>query len=478
MNSILKTLSIVTILFIYCVPASIGEEPAPYTSNTGIYSDGEKVGYSRISIKESDGLTLVRESTELNIKLLDKTQRVKTEAEYILSGYALASFKFTMSSDAGDLSAVGIADKGELRIKIKSLSGVTDITLPTEEEFTIFALLPRWLADRPMSVGGEYTVPLFDPAAALMGIEAGDLVSTHKVAARETVEIPALGSVDTYRVESSFLGSRYTSWITPEGEVIKQTLPPGLTAFKEAGEDAGGGKYASFDIMRKTSIPSEVKLDNPRGLKYLKAEVTVRGERDHGLTDLSDGYRQYSKDDIVEIKPPDLDDINSYTLPYEDDLFSEYISPTYLIQSGDALIKKKAGDIVKGETDPIKAASRINTWVYKNLKKEGTVSLPNARDVLQSRAGDCNEHAALFAALARASGIPTKLAVGTIYIDGRFYYHAWNEVFVGQWIAVDPTYGQMPADATHIKLIEGDLKNSKDIMKLVGKLNIKVLDAS
>ena len=154
------------------------------------------------------------------------------------------------------------------------------------------------------------------------------------------------------------------------------------------------------------------------------------------------------------------------------------MSPSYLIQSGDEKIVSKAREITEGASGPQEAAGKINAWVYENLKKEGTVSLPNALDVLSTKKGDCNEHAALFAALSRAAGIPTKVVMGTIYIDGRFYYHAWNEVYLGGWVAVDPTYGQMPADATHIKLVEGDLKKSGEILKVVGTIKIEVLDAS
>jgi transglutaminase-like putative cysteine protease len=106
------------------------------------------------------------------------------------------------------------------------------------------------------------------------------------------------------------------------------------------------------------------------------------------------------------------------------------------------------------------------------------VSIPNALDVLKTRKGDCNEHATLFAALSRAAGIPTKVILGVVFLDGKFYYHAWNEVFVGNWIAVDPTLGQFPADASHIKFIEGDLGKSSEIIKLVGKIKLEVKEAS
>jgi len=121
---------------------------------------------------------------------------------------------------------------------------------------------------------------------------------------------------------------------------------------------------------------------------------------------------------------------------------------------------------------------KINDWVYNYLEKTPTLSLPNALDVLKTRKGDCNEHATLFAALTRSVGVPTRLALGLVLLDSKFYYHAWNEVFVGKWVAVDPTFGQFPADATHIKFIEGNLSRSSEILKLVGNLNLEVIEAS
>ena len=43
-------------------------------------------------------------------------------------------------------------------------------------------------------------------------------------------------------------------------------------------------------------------------------------------------------------------------------------------------------------------------------------------------------------------------------------------------MAVDPTFGQVTADATHIKLLEGEtLADLVPIMDVVGKVKIRVL---
>jgi transglutaminase-like putative cysteine protease len=92
------------------------------------------------------------------------------------------------------------------------------------------------------------------------------------------------------------------------------------------------------------------------------------------------------------------------------------------------------------------------------------------------RAGDCNEHAVLFAALARAAGLPARVVAGVVYLDGAFLYHAWNEVWLGDgWVSVDAALDQMPADATHIKLLTGGPETHATLAAVVGRLSIEVL---
>jgi transglutaminase/protease-like cytokinesis protein 3 len=96
--------------------------------------------------------------------------------------------------------------------------------------------------------------------------------------------------------------------------------------------------------------------------------------------------------------------------------------------------------------------------------------------VLHTKKGDCNEHTVLFNALARAAGIPARTVVGMVYLRGAFYYHAWSEVWLGQWISLDSVLDQFPADVTHIKFVEGDIDRQIDILQLIGKLKIEVLE--
>jgi transglutaminase-like putative cysteine protease len=125
---------------------------------------------------------------------------------------------------------------------------------------------------------------------------------------------------------------------------------------------------------------------------------------------------------------------------------------------------------------------RLTRYVNGLLEKKPTMSIPSAREVLRTKVGDCNEHTALFVAMARAIGIPARIDVGLVFVRGAFYYHAWPEVYIdegdgrGLWLPVDPTLNQFPADATHVRLARGGLEKQTVILPLVGRLKMTILD--
>ena len=122
------------------------------------------------------------------------------------------------------------------------------------------------------------------------------------------------------------------------------------------------------------------------------------------------------------------------------------------------------------------AAVRLAEHVNRRLEKAYGASQDRASDVLATGKGDCTEHAVLFVALARALGVPARQVHGLVYAryaDGKdaLYWHAWAEVLSGgEWIAVDPTFGQPVADATHLALGSGP---QVDTVGLLGALEVR-----
>ena len=153
-----------------------------------------------------------------------------------------------------------------------------------------------------------------------------------------------------------------------------------------------------------------------------------------------------------------------------------FLACTPLVQCDQPAIRERADAIVRGELDPWRRAVLLERWVNRNLTKRPVPALPSALDVLATREGDCTEHTVLFTALARAVGLPTRMAAGLVWSDevGAFAYHAWPEVYVGRWVWTDPTLGQEVADATHIELATGSVEDWRLVTAFLGSLRIEL----
>jgi hypothetical protein len=255
------------------------------------------------------------------------------------------------------------------------------------------------------------------------------------------------------------------SWISPEGIALQSESPTGLFYQKEEA-------WKIFDAMREKrssppdlpnlfSIPSNRILNNPLELTYMKARVQTTKE-----------------DKVVEIRRPDLAGVENKNAVPDPQEFSAYLQPTPFIQSGDPSIVLAAQDITRGAHSSVQKALKLNAWVHENIQPSPTVALPQAVEVLRNRKGDCNEYTVLYTALARAAGIPAKMMAGLVYQNGRFFYHAWPEVYLGEWIGIDPTFGQAPVDASHIPLIEGDLEEQVALSAQIGRIKVVIIETS
>jgi len=155
-----------------------------------------------------------------------------------------------------------------------------------------------------------------------------------------------------------------------------------------------------------------------------------------------------------------------------------YRRPSLFVQSDDARIIAKAAEIAGPRTDPWEQTAALNRWVFSTLTKRLTVGLPSAVDILFTPSGDCHEHTVLFTALARSRGLPTRMVAGLVSWEGRLFYHAWPEVWIGQWIPTDPTLGQRVADATHLGLTEAENEQLIALGQFIGKLRVQVVDVA
>ncbi|NIP38476.1 MAG: hypothetical protein GWO07_06115 [Candidatus Dadabacteria bacterium] len=441
-----------------------------------IYSDNKRVGFNKTTYKTDGDVLTIREYSKLKVILLGAENDMEINSKYILKKGSLMSFEFKMSSVGLNVETKGKRDGNKMFFKTSTVSGQSEFSQEIVNEPVVTSYLHKWIVNNGLTAGKEYKVHIFEASMLLMGSKLEDLTADIKVIGKENIEIPS-GSYDAYKYTVNFNDSVSSIWITEDGELLKDESSLGLVAIREKEEDVRDQNLSRVDIIEKTAISASKTIYSPRKLDRL--EVRLSGLKSLDEFNLNDRYRQFLNDDLLLIKTENIDLFKDLeAIPNKESVTKLYSQPTNLIQSDDENIMNLSTNIVGKTKNPIDKVRLINSWVYSSLDKKPTISIPNALDVLLTKTGDCNEHSVLFAALTRASGIPTKIILGIVYLDGKFYYHAWNEVFLGKWVSVDSTLNQLPVDASHIKFLEGDISRSSEIMKLVGKLNLEIIDAS
>ncbi len=431
----------------------------------GIYQQGKKIGYAHTrTLPESETYRLTEES-EMDILALGSVQHVKT----IINGYAtknflLKYFDFSMESGSVTMKVKGAVLGKKLMLDIETGGQKRSEQIRLQSPPYLSPSVKPAILLMGLEVGKQYRFPLFNPAT---------MSSEEATVAVESKERIKIGDAEKtiYKLKESFQGMETTTWVTQDGETLKEESALGYVLLRESmteakKRDAGG---PVVDIIALTMIPSDPIKDSGQ-VKYLRARL--KGVSLGGFQ--LDGDGQIVNKDVVEIARGES--FSSYRLPYSGTAQAAELRPNALIQSDDRKIISQSSSILSGEKDALTAAKKLNDWVYTAIFKKPVVSIPSALEVLSQREGDCNEHTALYTALARAAGLPTRMAGGIVYMENGFYYHAWPEVWVNRWVAIDPTLGQFPADATHIRFVTGNLDRQTDIVKLVGKLKVEVLE--
>lgn len=218
-------------------------------------------------------------------------------------------------------------------------------------------------------------------------------------------------------------------------------------------------------------IKTERVITCPRKVKTMTA--TISGLE--GLMDLPAGLlkRAIKEKDGILVHLQRVFPEGEGTLP--ENLRRLYLSSHPQIEVHHPEIRAAAGEITKGAKSDGDKVFLLTKWVANEIAPDLSDRF-SALEVWKTKKGECQAHTLLYTALARAVGIPTRLAGGLVYVEGRgFLYHSWAESHVNGWIPVDPTFGQVPVDATHIKLVDGpDWASFLPLSKVMGRIKIEI----
>ena len=438
-----------------------------------IYLKDKKVGYTATLIDPFDGGYFVQEEVFLRLNLMGLASGVYTATQCrVDDNFLLRNFNFNMSSGIVRFNLSGRVEGKELLLETKRGKTKRTQRIRLSSPPMMGACVGHFLKSKEIRVGEAFKVPLFDPSTT------AQKEAVIKVVAREPITINRI-RYNAYRLETEMWGKLLTSWVDEKGTTLKEEGFMGFTIIKSSAAAAPRDIEAEgeVDFYDAASIKVDRSLSKPSRVNYLKLQF--EGIDTAALDPkVINGERQRFQEGVMEISREGLPSQTPYKLPYHghDDGVEVFLKPEFNIESDDKEIIEKAREISGTERNPLVVSKRLSTWVYTNLEKRPVVSVPSALEVLQTRVGDCNEHATLLTALLRASGIPARLSIGLVYTRGKFFYHAWTEAYMGKWVSMDATVDQMPVDATHVKLVEGNLDRQAEIAGLIGELKLKVLD--
>ena len=426
-----------------------------------------KIGYNMQSLTNTPLGYLMKEYSLIRIPLGGTQREIYVDSYSVLNpDFSLKTLTFGLVSGDYTTDIYGEVSGEKLHIKIKSQNSESSASFDAHKGIYLPGAVPIITSSQGFPTG-EFSLPTFDP----LSMATSDIQIT--VGAKEETQTE-LGKLSGHRLTLNLSGIESHMWVDDKGQILREEDAGGMlmsAAAKESALDMPGIESKSNDdILNSLAVHCQGKISDPRNAQYLK--VRIDGI-DPALFDLKDDFQTVISTNplILEIHPGKID---SSALTDS----QKFLKAEPFLQTDDPAIIQTANKIVGNEINANSKAVKIENWVFNNVEKDYTVSLPSAIDVLKVRKGDCNEHTALYTALARAAGLPTKMCIGIVYKDGLFYYHAWPAVYLGGWTPIDPTFGQKIADATHIKLLEGGLQRQADLMKAVGKISVTVIEDS
>lgn len=408
----------------------------------------------------------------------------------------MEEFTFTLDSEVGRFEASGeLTPDTTLRVRIVSAGNEQNLSFRLAQPPIMSNVVPiRVAMGEGLDVGETVRLPVFDPTSLSTRTVEVDILEHDTLFVTDSAALnhearwvsAHQDTVPAWRIAEVFGGVRVESWVDEDGRILRAESGMGFsmekTEYELARQAQEDSRLASTspvdeDVILSTAVQSNVDFDDVAihdEIRFRLSGVDLEGYQ-------LDGGRQTLRGDTLIIRRENWDALDpGYDLPYPYMDLRSALEPEPLIQSDDERIVRRAREITGRRTQwsqrPKDVARQLTTAVYTMLEKDITFSVPNAVQVLETLQGDCNEHTVLYVAMARALGLPARTAVGLVYVNGAFFYHAWPEVWLDEWVAVDPTFGQYPADASHIRFVTGGLAQQVEIVRLIGNLDIEVLD--
>jgi len=435
-----------------------------------IFQNDRKIGFSHTRFYEDTTGYRLTEAVQMRINTMGMIQDISLDTQSRLNpDFTLQELDFVISSGRFRFKVRGAVGQNALQVTTESAGSRRRLDIPLKGKIYLFNSIMGAVASTDLRPGDKYVFTIFDPASM------GQAEVIAQVIGQELIDVRGFNQPAT-KVSLNFKGVSQLAWIGKDGDIVKEKGLLGISLIKTDRSDALDGLAieSSQDLTKVASVAANVLLENVEALDVLK--VRIEGI-DPGKLQLQGGRQTFSGH-VLTVEKEALSNLASELRT--DNLAALekfFLKPDPFVQSDDRRIQDLVREILKDApaAPPLACARKLLDWVYTHIEKRPVLSLPDALSTLENRMGDCNEHAVLLAAMARAAGIPTRIEAGLVYLKGRFYYHAWNLIYLGKWVTADALFGQLPADVSHLRFTTGSTEQQLDLMGIINRVQLTII---
>ena len=462
-----------------------------------IYIGGSKAGYRRTAITKlpQDGRSFVRVEGLTHMVVPREGKPTTSDATFTALETPegeLLEFEVESTRGTQPTRTTGRVVGDKLQLEIATFSKTESMSLPWSSEYGGFLAVEQSLLAKPMKPGESRVVralvPEFNTVATNL-LTARDHEATKLLTA--TPDLLRIDTETTFPDTPNPIALRGSIWTDVKGEILKDRLDAmSIESYRTTRDDALKGiAPGHFDLVLDVKVELDRPLKSPHQTKRVRYRVKLEDDDPaavfvSGASQRVESIDPHTAEVTVFALHPDYPPGNPDAAddpPTDDDR-----RPNNLIQSDYPAIVAKARQIAADVEDPWQAAVALERSVGHVITTRGDYSqaFATAAEVIGSGRGDCTEHAVLLAALARAKGIPARVAIGLVYVQRAFYYHMWTEVYVAdRWIPLDATRARGGIDAAYLKMTHSNLSGASalasvlPVLQVIGQLQIEVLDA-
>jgi hypothetical protein len=443
---------------------------------------GQPVGSLHESVAERDGLLVAESETRMVINRLGHRVEVAFSSKSRESGEGTLRGAATELKMSEQTTATAVeVEKDAVRLRTEAGGKSFERSLPFAGELLGPEGVRQATVARLLRPGDTLQAQIYSP-------ELGAVATVHRT-------LMALEPGGARKVEETMDGypSRRTLWLNGEGRLLASEEPGPFGVVRTALSDeatarramAAGGELPA-EAYTGTIARTQVRIPRARRLAWMKLRIAHR-DPTLGWPDLErPGQRVAAKTDAaleLEVSrrlPP----AGAHPIPVAPtEATREYLEPNAFIQSDEPALRAKAREIVGGETDLVRAMLKLERWVAEAMHFDLGIAMAPSVELFQNRRGTCVGYATLLTTLARAAGIPARVVMGYVYVDGMFGGHAWVEALVGEtWVPFDAAVvGPGAADAARFAFLATSLRDGAGefsagpALQMYGQIDVRVL---